>query len=66
MASGGPEGGSSIVGLFILVVLNLYRARLRINSLRNPGSTLRPCLIRTYLQRQLGAKFSRKVSRFTC
>jgi hypothetical protein len=51
MASGGPEGGLGIIRLFILVMLNLYRVRLRINSPRNPGLTLRPCLIRMYLQR---------------
>src|SRR5271156_1133143 len=28
--------------------------------------TLRPCLIRTYLHRYLGAKFCRKVCKFIC
>jgi hypothetical protein len=33
MASGGPEGGSGIIKLFILIMLNLYKAKLRINFL---------------------------------
>jgi hypothetical protein len=48
-ASGGLEGGLGIGGLFILVVLNLYRTRLRIDYLQGlKGVTLLPCLIRTY------------------
>jgi len=39
-ASGGPVGGSGIAGLFILIMLNLYRARCKIGYLRNSASTL--------------------------
>ena len=50
-----------MVRSLIIGVLNLYRARFRIDYLRNSGSTLRPCLIWTYLHRQLGAKVQESV-----
>jgi hypothetical protein len=42
-----------------------YRGRCKIDYLRNRGSTL-PCLIRTYVNRQLGAKMCRKMFTFIC
>jgi hypothetical protein len=59
--SGGLAGGSGIGGLFILVVLNLYRTRLRIDYLQE--LKVQP---NHFPNQDVRAKCNRKVRGFTC